>query len=226
MDFWKIIFDTAREKTMKTVGTVGIEMLQDGGVIKLEPKDGEDILVVVDMQVDFVNGTLGTPEAQGIVANVCDAIDAFDGMLIVTKDTHDVDYMGTQEGRNLPVSHCVKGTDGWQLDGDVAHAVARYESRTGRDAIVFEKGTFGSKELAMALALADVRRPIAGTVRLIGLCTDICVISNALLVKAFLPEVEVVCDARCCAGVTPMAHEAALRTMESCQVKVIHAEVE
>ena len=174
---------------------------------------GKRYLVVVDMQNDFVSGALGTPEAEAIVERAAATAAAFEGEVVFTLDTHGEDYAETQEGRLLPVPHCIRGTWGWQLV-DELEAV-----RTARGARTFEKGAFGSVELARALAAADAADPIE-SVELIGLCTDICVVSNALLIKAFLPEVPVSVDASCCAGVTPAAHEAALATMGSCQILV------
>ncbi len=170
-------------------------------------------LIVVDMQHDFVDGTLGTPEATAIVERCCEKVRAFDGTLAFTQDTHDPDYLDTQEGRNLPVEHCIKGTDGWAILAPLA-AVQRE-----RDAPVFEKGAFGSLELAEWLQREHAAHP-TDAIELVGLCTDICVVSNALIVKAALPEVPVSVDASCCAGVTPASHEAALATMKSCQIEI------
>ena len=170
-------------------------------------------LIVVDMQNDFVTGALGTHEAEAIVGAAAAKAAAFDGEVVFTLDTHGPDYLGTQEGRLLPVEHCIRGTWGWRLV-DELEAV-----RTARGARTFEKGAFGSVELARALVAAHAEEPIE-SVELIGLCTDICVVSNALIIKACLPEVPVSVDAGCCAGVTPAAHEAALATMRSCQVLV------
>lgn len=171
-------------------------------------------LVVVDMQNDFVDGALGTPEAASIVERCAEAARSFDGEVVFTQDTHGPDYLATQEGRNLPVEHCIKGTDGWRL----VEALA--EAQRERDARVFEKGAFGSWELAEHLRRVHESDPIE-SVELVGLCTDICVVSNALLIKAALPEVPVSVDASCCAGVTPASHEAALATMRSCQVDIL-----
>ncbi|MDO4849228.1 MAG: isochorismatase family cysteine hydrolase [Coriobacteriia bacterium] len=173
----------------------------------------KDYLLVIDMQNDFVDGALGTPEAQAIVEGVAAYARAFDGAVVFTRDTHGEDYLRTQEGRNLPVPHCVRGTAGWEL----APAIAEVAAELG--APVFDKPSFGSVELARWLVERDAEEPI-GSVELVGLCTDICVVSNALLVKAFLPEVPVFVAASLCAGVTPASHEAALATMKSCQVEV------
>ncbi len=174
----------------------------------------QKFLLVIDMQNDFVDGALGTAEAQAIVAGVAERARAFDGQVVFTRDTHGADYLTTQEGRNLPVEHCIRETPGWQL----APAVAAVAEELG--APIFDKPAFGSVDLAQWLVARDAEEPIE-SVELIGLCTDICVVSNALLVKAFLPEVPVCVEANLCAGVTPAAHEAALATMRSCQVQVI-----
>lgn len=181
----------------------------------------ERVLAVIDMQVDFVDGALGTPEAAAVVEPVCRRIDECDGdtAIVVTLDTHGDDYPDTQEGRNLPVPHCRLNSDGWQLTPEVASALERYAERTGREVVVYLKPTFGSIALACDLRECDAARHI-GRIEFVGLCTDICVVSNALLAKAFLPETEIAVLADCCAGVTPEAHEAALATMASCQVRI------
>lgn len=176
----------------------------------------QDVLVVVDMQVDFVDGALGTAEAVAIVPQVCETIRAWEGTVIVTMDTHAPEYLETQEGRHLPVVHCVRETPGWQLNAQVAEALdARKDPY-----YVYEKPTFGSTALAADLVAANEIVPIR-TITLIGLCTDICVVSNALLIKASLPEIEVRVLPAACAGVTPAAHDAALATMASCQVQIV-----
>lgn len=175
-------------------------------------------LVVVDMQNDFINGSLGTAEAQAIVGNVVQKINEFDGMIAVTQDTHPASYLKTQEGRLLPVEHCIDGTDGWKLCQAVFDAIdKRHES--GVPVEVFLKPTFGSLRLGEWLVNKDCSDPVDEVV-LVGLCTDICVVSNALLVKALLPEAKVTVDAACCAGVTPESHESALKTMQMCQVNI------
>lgn len=169
-------------------------------------------LIVVDMQKDFVDGALGSPAAVAIVPRVVDKIVGFAGEVIATYDTHTEQYMDTNEGSHLPVPHCIRGTDGWQLDARVADALA------GRPYHTIEKPTFGST------ALPDLIREIAGdedfTIELVGLCTDICVVSNALLLKANFPEHEIFVDAACCAGVSDETHQAALATMKCCQIQV------
>ncbi len=168
------------------------------------------ILVVVDMQNDFIDQALGTAEAVAIVDNVAKKIKNFDGKIIYTKDTHSDEYLNTQEGENLPVKHCVKGSEGWQFSNKLPVA---------DDAVIFEKPTFGSKELANYLEKLAGDETI-DEIELVGLCTDICVISNAILIKAFLPEVKISVDASCCAGVTPESHNNALEAMKMCQINV------
>lgn len=170
------------------------------------------ILVVVDMQKDFVDGALGSKEAVAIVPAVVEKIKAFDGDIFVTYDTHFENYMDTAEGKKLPVPHCIKGTEGWKLDRAVEAAL------TGKDFTPVEKVTFGSVELPALIKKAVGEEEF--TVELIGLCTDICVVSNALMIKANFPETTVLVDSACCAGVTPDLHEAALKTMQSCQIEI------
>jgi len=171
------------------------------------------ILIVVDMQTDFIDGTLGTKEAAAIVPAVERKIRDFDGKVIFTYDTHPENYLETQEGRNLPVKHCIEGTEGWRLPGVLD------DLRIEKGASVYRKPTFGSRYLAQDLLALSKREKIE-SIELIGLCTDICVVSNALLIKAFLPETQILVDATCCAGVTPARHRAALDTMKSCQIKI------
>lgn len=171
-----------------------------------------EILVVVDMQKDFVDGALGSNEAVAIVDNVVNKINEFDGEIIVTYDTHQDNYIGTREGKYLPVPHCIENTDGWLLNDKVEAALA------GKGATRIKKPTFGSVKLVDVLS--DVNEKDT-EVTLIGLCTDICVVSNAMLLKANYPEMNIIVDASCCAGVTPNKHEAALETMKSCQINVI-----
>ena len=174
------------------------------------------VLIVVDMQKDFVDAALGTSEAQAIVPAVCEKIQKFDGAIIVTQDTHQANYLDTQEGRILPVPHCIQNTPGWELDNRVYAAVKSRGDAAIRSVM---KPTFGSVELGEYLVDKSREEGIEEIV-LVGLCTDICVISNALLAKAFLPEVKVTVDAACCAGVTPQSHENALRVMQMCQVNI------
>ena len=170
------------------------------------------LLIVIDMQNDFIDGTLGTKEAEAIVEAVKDKVRSYPAAdVIATMDTHGENYMETQEGQNLPVMHCIKGTDGWRIRPDIA------ELLTG--ARIYEKPTFGSTAMANDLKAVSEKEEIE--LELIGLCTDICVISNALLLKAAMPEVKIFVDASCCAGVTPEKHLAALEAMRSCQIHVI-----
>lgn len=171
-----------------------------------------DILIVVDMQNDFIDGALGTKEALAIVPAVLEKIKGFEGRVIFTRDTHFDNYMDTQEGKNLPVPHCIKGSEGWQIRAEL-DALRKDEA--------VDKPTFGSVELSAMLEKENAENPI-GSVTLIGLCTDICVISNAMLIKAAMPEVPVIVDAACCAGVSPASHNNALEAMKMCQICVIN----
>jgi len=170
-------------------------------------------LIVVDMQTDFVDGALGTAEAVAIVPAVKARIEkakAEGETVLFTRDTHEEAYLETQEGRNLPVPHCIRGSEGWEIIPQLRAYAAGAE--------MIDKPTFGSAALGQRLAAEEGIEQIT----LIGLCTDICVISNALLIKAFLPEVEVKVDAACCAGVTPDSHNNALAAMKVCQITVEH----
>lgn len=169
------------------------------------------ILVVVDMQNDFIDGSLGTNEAKAIVPRVKEIIDSFDGKVYFTRDTHGQDYMQTQEGKNLPVPHCIKDTDGWQIE----KSLQPYAKN------IIDKPTFGSTALASALVKENGLEQIEEIV-LIGLCTDICVISNAMLLKANLLDTKITVDASACAGVTPLSHKNALEAMKMCQITVIN----
>lgn len=170
----------------------------------------QNILIVVDMQNDFIDGALGTAEAVAILPKVEQKIKEFQGKVIFTRDTHEENYTDTQEGHKLPVPHCIRGTKGWEIREEL-------EALRTDDAI--DKVTFGSKELGNILQEMNDKDHIE-SITLIGLCTDICVISNALLIKAFLPEVRMVVDAACCAGVTPESHGNALAAMKMCQIEV------
>lgn len=178
------------------------------------------ILIVIDMQKDFIDGALGTKEAEAIVPSVIAKMHEYDPKDIwATRDTHEKNYLETQEGKMLPVPHCIRGTEGWQLHPEVARLVPSDH--------IIDKPTFGSIVLAKdisVLAIASDCKNFDGKpdleVTLVGLCTDICVVSNALILKALLPEVPIKVIASCCAGVTPAKHEAALETMRSCQIIV------
>ncbi len=170
------------------------------------------ILIVIDMQNDFIDAALGTKEALTIVDAVKEKIKSYPvSDVIATMDTHGDNYMDTQEGKYLPVPHCIKGSEGWQIRPDIMELLA--------GAKIYEKPTFGSTALAEDLKALSQKEAIE--LELIGLCTDICVVSNALLLKAFMPEVKISVDARCCAGVTPEKHLAALETMKSCQIQLV-----
>ena len=167
------------------------------------------ILVVVDMQRDFIDGALGTPEAVAIVPYVKHLIENFDGKVLFTRDTHFADYLDTQEGKNLPVKHCIKDTVGWQIHPEL-------DILRKTDAI--DKLTFGSSELPNILAQEEK----IDSITFVGLCTDICVISNVMVTKAFFPEVPLIVDAKGCAGVTPQSHTNALEAMKMCQITVLN----
>lgn len=171
------------------------------------------ILIVVDMQNDFIDGALGTPEAEAIVSNVVEKITHFDGDILYTRDTHFGNYMDTQEGKNLPVPHCIRDSLGWQIAAPVQAAC------DARNALGIDKLTFGSKDLPKILT--EEYPEGLKSIELIGLCTDICVISNALLLKAFFPEIKISVDSSCCAGVTPQSHENALSAMKMCQIEIL-----
>ena len=177
-------------------------------------------LIVIDMQNDFITGSLGTKEAEAIVPKVVKKIKEAEAICF-TADSHEEDYLETQEGKMLPIKHCIKGTDGWKLHPDIEKAVvAKRES--GSIPREFLKNTFGSLDLANDMKYW-YDKIASGTgkefeVELVGLCTDICVASNALLLKATVPEMKIYVDSACCAGTTPEKHEAALKTMESCQI--------
>lgn len=169
-------------------------------------------LIVVDMQNDFIDGALGTKEAVEILPFVKSKIENFDGRVLFTRDTHEADYLSTQEGENLPVEHCIKGTDGWQI---------RSELDALRKEMPIDKPSFGSVALAQLLKAYDTYEEKIEEITLVGLCTDICVISNAMIIKAYLPETPIVVDSQCCAGVTPESHNRALEAMAVCQIKII-----
>lgn len=170
------------------------------------------ILVVIDMQNDFIDGALGTKEAVAIVPKTAEKIRLYPSdCVIATRDTHQINYLQTSEGRHLPVEHCIEGTKGWELREELQKLL------TG--AVILNKPSFGSLELP-----ETVKRLVGNEefeLELIGLCTDICVVSNALLLKVAFPEVPIRVDAACCAGVTPDSHRAALQTMKMCQIEVI-----
>lgn len=167
----------------------------------------KDALIVVDMQNDFIDGALGTKEAQAIVPQVAQKINAYrkaGKQIIFTRDTHPENYLETYEGKHLPVTHCVENTTGWQLSPQL-----NVDSNSD---IIIDKPTFG---------WLDWKKFNFTSVEICGLCTDICVISNALIIRANYPEIDIALDEKCCAGVTPKTHEAALATMKMCQIEII-----
>lgn len=172
------------------------------------------LLVVVDMQNDFIDGSLGTDEAQKIVQNVVAKIKNFDGDVICTRDTHPENYLDTNEGKHLPIVHCIDGTHGHAINGEVFGAFM--EKGDGRFIELIDKYTFGSTALPEI-----IRHKWYEYIELVGLCTDICVVSNALLLKANYPEICIAVDPKCCAGATPDSHEAALKIMQMCQIEMV-----
>lgn len=176
------------------------------------------VLVVVDMQKDFISGVLGNAETMAAVPAVVRKIEEYanidDSFVYFTLDTHGENYMDTQEGRRLPVPHCIENTDGWQLESEI-EAAGKHLTRVKN----IEKPAFGTMKLA-----DEISRVFSDdmTIELVGVCTDICVISNAMILKAAFPETEIIVDSRCCAGVTPESHERALKAMEACQITVLY----
>ena len=169
----------------------------------------KNVLVVIDMQNDFIDGALGTEEAQEILPRVAERINSFEGDIYFTRDTHGENYLESAEGRKLPVPYCIKDSGGWQISSALD---------TSRAKAIIDKPTFGSTELAELLAQ---RGDEISSITLTGVCTDICVISNAMLIKARLPEIPLAVDASCCAGVTPESHENALAAMKMCQIEIL-----
>lgn len=182
-----------------------------------------DILVVVDMQNDFIDGSLGTEGAQKIVDKVVEKVADFSGKAVIfTKDTHDNKYLNTYEGKKLPVMHCIKGTQGWEISNKIKTCVDKY------DTSIILKDTFGTFILSDRIKAYQYSKD--GTyidadkliIEIIGLCTDICVVSNAIILKAAFPNSQIIVDASCCAGTTPENHEKALDVMRSCHITVIN----
>lgn len=178
---------------------------------------GKKLLVVVDMQNDFIDGSLGTNEAVAIVPSVIKKIKEYKNAgddIIFTQDTHFEPYLDSNEGKHLPVVHCIKGTDGWKITDAIQTAVniSPYQ--------IYEKVTFGSSSYALDLSHGVYDQ--VESIEFVGLCTDICVISNVMLTKTFLPEKEIIVDAACCAGVTPESHQNALNAMKMCHITIIN----
>lgn len=175
----------------------------------------DKILVVVDVQNDFVTGSIGSPAAVAVIPNICKKIENFEGKVVATQDTHYGYYLETQEGKNLPILHCIEDTWGHDIQGSVFAAINRKQSRD-----IIRKPTFGSYDLLKTLF--DISSAELEEIIVVGLVTDICVITNALLLKTYFPEITITVDASCCAGTTPENHAAALQVMRSCQIQIIN----
>ena len=191
-------------------------------------KEKVDILVVVDMQNDFVTGALGTPEAQAIVPKVVEKIKNWEGEILYTQDTHYDNYLETQEGKHLPVKHCIEHTRGWLFVDEIEYDLL--PEMKNPQAKIYEKRTFGSKLLMEELydahfsTIGEMADFEINSITLVGLCTDICVLSNAIMLKNSLIDVPVIVDASCCAGVTPESHKNALNAMKMCQIEIMNYE--
>ena len=175
------------------------------------------IVVIVDCQNDFITGSLGTPEAQAMIPRLVDKINhsSDDTYFIFTKDTHYDNYLETAEGKKLPIKHCIKETEGWEIPAELTEHFAN-------SPFTIEKSTFGSYNLVeMIIEIIDSNDDKVEEIELCGLCTDICVVTNALILKTSFPECDIVVNSKCCAGTTPEAHEAALAVMRSCQIEVV-----
>ncbi len=175
----------------------------------------QKVLIVVDMQNDFIDGALGSKEAASIVDHVAEKIreaEEHQDTIVFTQDTHDANYLSTEEGKNLPIPHCIRNTKGWEISDRLP---------LPKEYTIFHKETFGSSALSEFIAkLARTKEDYVFEV--IGLCTDICVLSNAVVVKTFFPNAHIVVDAACCAGVTPQSHDTALDAMKAIQIEIIH----
>lgn len=172
------------------------------------------VLIVIDMQKDFIDGVLGTKEAVFIVPKVINKIKEFNGEVIYTRDTHDENYLKSQEGTKLPVVHCIKDTEGWSLVNGIEELARKSKSK------IFDKPAFGSMDMVRYVE-SLCKEGKVDEIELVGVCTDICVISNAVLLKSAMPEVKIVVDSSCCAGVTPESHNNALNAMNMCQIEII-----
>lgn len=181
----------------------------------------KDILLVIDMQKDFIDGALGTKEAENIVGNVLNKIEEyinFNKSIYFTMDSHEDNYLLTQEGRKLPVEHCVKGTEGWKLDSRITEVIDKH--RLNKTDVIFEKNGFGSIDLANLIS-KTYEDSDETNIEIVGLCTDICVITNAILLKTYMPNSNIYVNSSCCAGVTEKSHFEALNTMKMCQINII-----
>lgn len=174
------------------------------------------LLVVVDMQNDFISGSLGSEDAKKIVPNVVEKIKEWEGDIICTLDTHKGNYMETREGKFLPIPHCVEKEWGWQLEKEISQALFDRMGK-GENVELLKKGTFGSIELPSIVAKGNY-----DYIEILGLVSEICVVSNAMLLKANFPETEIAVDEACCAGVTPKKHKAAMEVMKSCQIVILN----
>lgn len=174
----------------------------------------QKLLIVIDMQKDFINGVLGTREAVDVVPKVISKIKGFNGEVIYTRDTHDERYLESQEGIKLPVVHCIKETEGWRLMDAIDELAIKANSK------IFDKSAFGSMEMVKYVSKLYEEKKV-DEVELVGVCTDICVISNSMLLKSTMPELKIVVDSECCAGVTPESHRNALNAMNMCQIEII-----
>ena len=180
----------------------------------------QKVLVVIDMQNDFIDGALGTREAVAIVPKVIEKIKNFEGCVLYTRDTHHENYMETQEGRLLPVPHCIEGSHGWEFHPEIDKLRLEDDDPDSDFYNTFDKPGFGSTILGQALWMMDEADGIE-SIEIVGLCTDVCVISNAMIIKATLPEVPITVDSGCCAGVTPESHRTALDAMAACQIQIL-----
>lgn len=185
----------------------------------------KNLLLVIDTQNDFIDGVLGSEQAVDTVPNIVKKIDEFNnGIIITTQDTHETNYMETPEGKNLPVPHCIKGSEGWAINNNIMNAINKRISIEGVSTINVQKPTFGSVELANIVYNLVRSTDEDINIEICGFCTDICVVSNAMLIKTMLYDlnrvnISIIND--CCAGVTPEKHNAALEVMKSCQINVI-----
>ena len=193
------------------------------GVIKKvgnKMKEKEKVLIIIDMQNDFISGSLANKDAEAIVEPLCEYIKTFKGRIICTKDTHDEEYLKSQEGKKLPVEHCIYDSAGWCIDDRILKALR------GKKWIAITKKTFGTTEWQQSWIGGSSWAKGNAEILLCGTCTDICVISNALILKALFPETSVTVLSNLCAGLTPELHEAALKVMRSCQVNIANTETD
>lgn len=182
-------------------------------------KEKKKVLIVIDVQNDFVYGSLGSDEAIAVVPNIVKKVNEYKNnydLIIFTQDTHYDDYLDTQEGKKLPVEHCIRGTNGWEIIDEINYK----KCEKFNNFAVYRKSTFGFDDWGWEERFNNTDDSLLD-IEIIGLCTDICVITNALLIKTYYPEAKITVDASCCAGSTPERHKAALDVMKSCQINVI-----